>query len=51
MSNAFRKIRRNALKKHLGTNKIKEFYHSEYDSLEKKMKRAKEGGYGGWKKQ
>ena len=37
MSGIERKIRRNALKKYLGTNKIKEFYHNEYDSLWKRL--------------
>ncbi len=41
-----RKLRREQLKKQLGTNKINEFYHAKYDSLEKRMrdgiKRAKE---------
>ena len=45
MSNMFRKIRRNILKKHLGTNKIREFYHSKYDTLEKKMRKVKKGEY------
>lgn len=41
MSNIFRKIRRNKLKKDLKTNKISSFYHSEYDSLDKRMRKAK----------
>lgn len=45
MSNKLRSIKRQALKKQLGTNKIKEFYHSEYDSLEKKMRKVKKGEY------
>ena len=46
MSNWIRKQRRNELKKELGSNKIKEAFHTRYDSLEKRliagMKRAKE---------
>ena len=41
MSSIDRKIKRNMLKKKLGTNKIKDFYHSEYDTLEQKMKKVK----------
>lgn len=33
-----RKLRREQLKKQLGNNKIKDFYHSRYDSLEKRMR-------------
>lgn len=41
MSNALRKIKRNRLKKHLNSNKIRDFYHSQFDSLEKRMREAK----------
>lgn len=47
MSNVFRKIKRNNLKNHLNTNKINEFYHSEYDTLEKKMRKVKKGNENG----
>jgi len=45
MSNAFRKIRRNALKKYLGTNKIREFWHQQNDTLEQKLRKARKGEY------
>jgi len=35
-----RKVRRNELKRELGTNKIKEFYHSKYDTLEQRLIRG-----------
>lgn len=38
MSNCIRKLRRNKLKQELGTNKIREYYHTKYDSLEKRLK-------------
>lgn len=38
MSGFARKLRRNKLKQELGSNKIKEYYHSKYDSLEKRLK-------------
>lgn len=41
MSGIERKIRRNKLKKDLKTNKISSFYHTEYDPLEKRMRKAK----------
>ena len=44
MSGLLRKVRRNELKKQMGNNKIGEFYHTQYDSLEKRMKKAKIGG-------
>lgn len=40
MSNFVRKLRRNKLKQELGTNKIREYYHSKYDTLEKRLKRG-----------
>lgn len=46
MGSYARKIERERLKKELGTNKIKEFWHSQRDPLWKRMqdgmKRAKE---------
>lgn len=41
MSNKLRKIKRNNLKKKIGHNKIKNFFHSEYDSLEQKIRKIK----------
>ena len=38
MSGFERKLRREKLKKQLGSNDIKDFYHSKYDSLEKRMR-------------
>lgn len=35
-----RKVRRNQLKKQMGNNKINVFYHQQYDSLEKRLKRG-----------
>ena len=40
MSNCIRKLRRNKLKQEIGSNKIKEYYHSRYDSLEQRLKRG-----------
>jgi len=40
MSNCIRQIRRNKLKNELKTNKISEFYHSKYDTLEKRLIRG-----------
>lgn len=40
MSNCIRKLRRNKLKQELGTNKIREYYHSKYDTLEQRLKRG-----------
>lgn len=46
MSGFLRKLRREQLKKQLGNNKINDFYHAKYDTLEKRMRdgmrRAKE---------
>ncbi len=42
MSNCIRKLRRNKLKQELGTNKISGYYHTKYDSLEKRLKRGME---------
>lgn len=39
MSGIERKIRRNQLKKELGTNKIKQAFHEEFETLEGKIKR------------
>lgn len=39
MSGIERKIRRNQLKKELGTNKIKQAFHQEFETLEAKIKR------------
>ena len=44
MSGIDRKIKRNKLKKQLGNNKICDYFHTEYDSLEKRMRKAKVGG-------
>lgn len=38
MSNCIRKIRRNILKNEIGSNKIREYYHTKYDTLEKRLK-------------
>lgn len=35
-----RKVRRNELKKQMGNNKIKDYFHTQYDSLEKRLKRG-----------
>ena len=40
MSNCIRKLRRNKLKQEIGSNKIKEYYHSRYDTLEQRLKRG-----------
>jgi len=40
MSNCIRRLRRNKLKQELKTNKIKDYYHTRYDSLEKRLKRG-----------
>lgn len=40
MSGFERKLKREQLKKQLGTNKIKEFYHSKYDTLEQRLIRG-----------
>ncbi len=40
MSNFIRKLKRNKLKQQLGTNKIKEFWHTQNDSIEKRLKRG-----------
>lgn len=37
--NITRKVRRNKLKKELGTNKIKEAFHDRYDTLEQKIRK------------
>lgn len=42
MSNALRKTKRNALKKHLETNKIKDYYHEQNDPLWKRLQRGME---------
>lgn len=44
MSNLSRKVRRNQLKKQMGNNKINEFYHQQYDTIEERMRKAKVGG-------
>lgn len=44
MSNLLRKVRRNQLKKQMGNNKINEFYHQQYDTIEERMRKAKVGG-------
>ena len=41
MSGIDRKIRRNFLKKKYKTNKIKDLFHEEYDTLEQKIRRNK----------
>lgn len=40
MSGLLRKIRRNKLKKQMGNNKIRDFYHTQYDTLEQRLKRG-----------
>lgn len=42
MSNCIRKLRRNKLKQELGTNKIKDFWHTQNDTLEQRLKRGME---------
>lgn len=37
--NITRKVRRNKLKKELGTNKINEAFHDRYDTLEQKIRK------------
>lgn len=44
MGSLLRKIRRNELKQQMGNNKINEFYHQQYDTLAKRMRKAKVGG-------
>lgn len=41
MGSIFRKIERNKIKKELGNNKINEFFHTQNDSLEKRIRKAK----------
>lgn len=40
MSNLTRKIKRNKIKKQMGNNKIKDFYHTQYDTLEQRLIRG-----------
>lgn len=40
MAGIERKIKRNALKKHLGTNKIKDYFHEQNDPLWKRLQRG-----------
>ena len=40
MSGFARKLRRNKLKQELGTNKIKDFWHTQNDTLEQRLKRG-----------
>jgi len=40
MSNLLRKVRRNQLKKQMGNNKICDYFHTQYDTLEKRLKRG-----------
>ena len=40
MSGIDRKIKRNKLKKQLGNNKICDYFHTQYDTLEKRLKRG-----------
>jgi hypothetical protein len=40
MSNLLRKVRRNKLKNQMGNNKINDYFHTQYDSLEKRLKRG-----------
>lgn len=42
MSGFVRKLRRNKLKQELGTNKIKDFWHTQNDTLEQRLKRGME---------
>jgi hypothetical protein len=44
MSNISRKIERNKIKKELGNNNIKDYFHTQHDTLEQRMKKAKVGG-------
>lgn len=37
-----RKMKRNKLKQQLGTNKIKQAFHEQFETLEQKMKREHE---------
>lgn len=40
MSNYIRKIRRNKLKQELGNNKIRDVFHTRYDTLEQRLIRG-----------
>ena len=40
MSGIDRKIKRNKLKKQMENNKICDYFHTQYDSLEKRLKRG-----------
>lgn len=40
MSNCIRQLRRNKLKQEIGSNKIREYYHSKYDTLDQRLKRG-----------
>ena len=44
MSGFERKLKRNKLKKELGTNKIKDFWHTQNDTLEQRLKRGIKNG-------
>lgn len=50
MSSFERKLKRESLKQEIGNNRIKEYYHSKYDSLEKRLirgiKNARQGNIG-----
>lgn len=41
MSNYIRQIRRNKIKNQIGSNKIREEYHNQYDTIEKIGRRVK----------
>lgn len=40
MSGLLRKVKRNKLKNQMGNNKINDYFHTQYDSLEKRLKRG-----------
>lgn len=44
MANIFRKIQRNQLKKQHNTNKIKDIFHEENDTLEQKLRKEFKNG-------
>lgn len=44
MGSLARKLRRNQLKKELGTNKIKQAFHEEFETLEQKLRKEFKNG-------
>ena len=44
MGSLVRKIKRNQLKKELGSNKIREIYHERFDTVEQKLRKEIKNG-------